>query len=70
MFCTITMDGQHFFNHTHTTSFLKHIEEVYEKVGKMVLLLDRASWHTSAKAKEFFESRAIIIGLDILILIL
>ena len=64
MFCTMAMDGRYFFNHTtktDTTSFLEHIEKVYEKVGKMVLFLDRAPWHTSAAAKEFFESHDIII---------
>ena len=64
MFCTIISDGRYFFNHTKTTdttSYLEHIEEVYKKVGKMILFLDRAPWHTSATAKEFFESHDIII---------
>lgn len=40
MLWTMAMDGRYFFNHTtktDTTSFLEHIEKVYEKVGKMVL---------------------------------
>lgn len=64
MFCTLTRDGRHFFNHTKTTdttSFLAHIEEVYKKVGKMVLFLDRAPWHTSVAAREFFEKHDIIV---------
>lgn len=64
MFCTITDDGRKFFNHTktmNTASFLEHIDNVYSKVGKMVLFLDKASWHTSKEAKEFFAKRDIII---------
>lgn len=63
MFCTMTADGRYFFNHAKsadTTSFLAHIGTVYEQVGKMVLFLDRKSWHTSKEAMEFFKKRDII----------
>ncbi len=64
MLCTMTADGRYFFNYTKTTdttSFLQHIESVYEQVGKMVLFLDRAPWHTSKDAIELFKKRDIII---------
>ncbi len=60
----MTADGRYFFNYTKTTdttSFLEHIESVYERVGKMILFLDRAPWHTSKDAIEFFKKRDIII---------
>ena len=64
MLCSMTSDGKTFFNHcstVNTESFLEHIGIIYEKVGKMVLFLDRASWHDSVDAKEFFKKRDIII---------
>ena len=64
MLCTLTEDGRAFFNHCRsadTTSFLAHIDAVYKEVGKMALVLDKASWHMSDDAKEFFAKRDIIL---------
>ena len=64
MLCSMTQDGRTFFDHcqtVNTISFLKHIDKVYRKVGKMVLILDHAPWHTSKAAKAFFAERDIII---------
>ena len=64
MLCNMTQDGRKFFDHcqtVNTISFLKHIDKVYRKVGKMVLILDQAPWHTSQDAKTFFAERDIII---------
>ena len=44
-----------------TTSFLNHIEHVYKNTGKMLLFLDRAPWHTSKEAREFFKTRDTIV---------
>lgn len=64
MFCSLTDTGKAFFNHADvidTKSFLEHIEQVHKKVGKMVLILDRAPWHTSAEALEFFRTHGIVV---------
>ena len=64
MLCTLTEDGRAFFNHCQsadTTSFMAHIDSVYRQVGRMVLVLDKASWHMSDDAKEFFSKRDIIL---------
>ena len=64
MLCSMTMDGRTFFNYADTadsTSFIKHMTRVYDEVGKMVLVLDRAPWHNSAAVKEFFATRDIIV---------
>ena len=64
MICSMTQDGRQFFNHCqtlNTVSFLEHIDKVYREVGKMVLILDRASWHTSKNAEKFFAERDIIV---------
>ena len=37
------------------------MDKVYKKVGKMVLILDKASWHTSQDAQIFFAERDIIV---------
>ena len=64
MICSMTQDGRQFFNHcqtVNTVSFLEHLDRVYKKVGKMVLILDKASWHTSKASEEFFAKRDIVI---------
>ena len=64
MLCSMVMDDRVFFNQTKkvdTTSFLEHIEKVYSEVGKMVLFVDKASWHMSKDAVEFFQKREIIL---------
>ena len=64
MMCSVTQDGRQFFSHcqtVNTTSFLEHIDKVYREVGKMVMILDRAPWHTSKDAKKFFAERDIIV---------
>ena len=64
MICSMTQDGRQFFNHCqtlNTVSFLEHMDRVYREVGKMVLILDRASWHTSKNAEKFFAERDIIV---------
>ena len=64
MICSMTQDGRQFFNHCqtlNTPSFLEHMDRVYREVGKMVLILDKASWHTSKDAVKFFAERDIIV---------
>ena len=64
MMCSMTSDNRTFFNHcttANTQTFLEHIEQVYQKVGKMVLVLDRASYHKSKKAMAYFKTRDIIL---------
>ena len=64
MICSMTQDGRQFFNHcqtVNTPSFLEHMDKVYRAVGKMVLILDKASWHTSKDAEKFFAERDIIV---------
>ena len=64
MICSMTQDGRQFFNHcqtVNTTSFLEHMDKVYREVGKMVLILDKAPWHTSQEAERFFAERDIIV---------
>ena len=62
--CSMTQDGRQFFNHcqtVNTTSFLEHLDKVYREVGKTVLILDKAPWHTSKEAVRFFAERDIIV---------
>ena len=50
MLCSMTMNGRVFFNHcckVNEDTFLEHIKNAYNKVGAMVLVLDKAPWHTS-----------------------
>ena len=64
MICSMTQDGRQFFNHcqtVNTASFLEHMDKVYREVGKMVLILDKAPWHTSKEAERFFAERDIIV---------
>lgn len=64
MLCTMTMDGRAFFNHCGRVSedvFLEHLELVYGEAGRMVLVLDKAPWHTSEKAKKFFRGHGIVV---------
>ena len=64
MICSMTQDGRQFFNHcqtANTTSFLEHMDKVYREVGKMVLILDKAPWHTSKETERFFAERDIIV---------
>ena len=64
MMCSLTSEGRAFFDYgstANTETFLAHIERVYQKVGKMVLVLDRASYHKSRAAREYFKTRDIII---------
>ena len=64
MFCSLTLDGRAFFNHAKsadTISFLEHIERVYQEVGKMVLVLDKASYHMSDEAMAYFKKRDIVL---------
>ena len=64
MICSMTQDGRQFFNHCqtlNTASFLEHMDKVYREVGRMVLILDKASWHTSKEAERFFAERDIIV---------
>ena len=64
MICSMTQDGREFFNHCQTAStasFLEHMDRVYREAGKMVLILDKAPWHTSQEAKRFFAERDIIV---------
>ena len=64
MICSMTQDGKQFFNHcqtVNTASFLEHMDKVYREVGKMVLMLDKALWHTSQEAERFFAERDIIV---------
>ena len=64
MMCSMTSGGEMFLNYTstaNTETFLEHIDRVYKKVGKMVLVLDRASYHKSKDAMKFFKDRDIIL---------
>ena len=64
MICSMPQDGRQFFNHCqtlNTVSFLEHLDKVYREVGKMVLILDKAPWHTSKETKRFFAERDIIV---------
>ena len=64
MLCTMTLEGRIFLNYADAadgTSFMAHISRVYEEVGKMVLVLDRAPWHKSIAVQEFLAQRDIII---------
>ena len=44
-----------------STSFAEPIAKVYDKVGKMVLVLDRAPWHQSHAVKKVLTERDIIV---------
>lgn len=64
MLCTMTMDGGVFFNHcrrVNEDSFLEHLERVHREVGRMVLVLDKAPWHTSDRARKFFREHDIAV---------
>ena len=37
------------------------MDRVYREVGKMVLILDKAPWHTSKEVERFFAERYIIV---------
>lgn len=64
MLCSMAIDGRAFFNHAeriNTQSFLEHMDRVYQSVGKMVLVLDKAPWHMSEDAMKYFKKRDIIL---------
>ena len=64
MMYSMTSTGKPFFHYcdtANTQTFLEHIEKVYQEVGKMVLVLDRASYHMSDDAMTFFKKRDIIL---------
>ena len=64
MICSVTQDGRQFFNYcqtVNTASFLEHMDKVYMEVGKTVLILDKASWHTFQEVERFFAERDIIV---------
>ena len=57
-------NGRTFFNYANSadsTSFAEHIVKVYDKVGKMVLVLDRAPWHQSHAVKKVLAECDIIV---------
>ena len=63
MLRTMTMYGRTFFNYVNSadsTNFVEHIE-VYDKVGKMVLVLDRVLWHHSHAIKKVLAELVIIV---------
>ena len=62
LLASMTSDGNVFMDYAttaNTDTFLAHIDRVYQKVGKMVLVLDRASYHKSQDAMKFFKERDI-----------
>ena len=64
MMCSMTADGRVFFDHYKTANaeaFLEHIDRVYKKASKTMLAPDRASYHTSKEATEYFRDRDIIL---------
>lgn len=64
MFCSMTMDGRVFLNHSKSAnedSFLEHLKQVYSEVGRMVLVLDKASYHKSTKVRKFLRNKKIVL---------
>ena len=56
--CSMTSGGEMFLNYTstaNTETFLEHIDRVYKKVGRMVPVPGRASYHKSKDAMRFFK---------------
>ncbi len=59
MLCSMTSTGELFYNScstANTASFLEHVDRMYQKIGKMVLVLDRATYHTSNDAMKYFKN--------------
>ena len=64
MLGSMTLDGRAFFNHATSAdsiSFLEHIKKVHQEVGKMVLVLDKASYHMSDDVMKYFKEHDIVL---------
>jgi len=64
VFGGLTHDGQQLFRQYDTcnsVNFIDYLKELKRKVGKMVLFIDRAPWHTSKITTKFLKQNKDVI---------